>query len=264
MNSGSRSSQSVFNLATTLATSLTTFTMPLSPLPNAPLWMEDQHQPGCFFGREKLLTAMMSYMFPVPDEVEHTAQSARILVLNGMGGVGKTCAASTFAAQCKGSFSAVVWVDGSNETNTLMSLRSFARRYVSAVVASGDSEGYQALTSRLRIGDYLSSAYQLSTDSRVLPKIAQAVLDFLSTDDGNFTWLLILDNVDDAQYPAKRYMPQSPAGRIIITSRLTTAANLGFSIQVDVIDENEAAKVIVENAPYRRKTDTGKNSLTAM
>ncbi len=151
-----------------------------------------------FIGRDDELEQMTTILLANPDSSDR-----KVLVIGGMGGIGKTQMAISYAKRLRSSYSSIFWLNAASESTLKGSLRILAGRVLPA-------------------------------DSVVIPDDSQLwiqVSNWLSELD-NTRWLLIFDNYDDPdQYGIENYYPYVSQGSIIITTRLPDRLN-GRKIQV--------------------------------
>ncbi|KXX75409.1 Kinesin light chain 4 [Madurella mycetomatis] len=211
-----------------------------------------------FVGRQSLLKKLHEHLSEAPGLESTSGGQSRIVVLYGLGGAGKTQLSTAYAYSHRDEFDAVLWVDGANEANTLMSYRTIAQRFLDATrrAADDDDRDRTSLFSKLSVGcpSLLSPSGKVSINAEALPKIARAVIEFLQSDAERFTWLLIVDNVDNLTgYPLSSFLPQSKRGSIIITTRLTAVSRFGYPIEVGEIEEESAVQILLSAARLRFK-----------
>ncbi|KAI0543831.1 hypothetical protein F4679DRAFT_567226 [Xylaria curta] len=155
-----------------------------------------------------------------------------ILVLHGLGGMGKTQLAIDFARKHHTKFSAVFWLDGRSEQSLKRSIVTCATRIINHSI-SEQSRNY------------------LLHGEGSLDSIVMGVMSWLSQPE-NSSWLLIFDNVDrdhhsrdpDA-YDVHRYIPNSH-GSVLLTTRLSRLAQLGFSKRLDKVDGAQAHSIFLK------------------
>jgi AAA ATPase domain len=180
-----------------------------------------------------------------------------VVILYGLGGMGKTQLALKYAAENAEMYSAVLWINASNERNAHLGFRDTAKRYVDAVMDERGAEVRQRELRKLYLGHLVNADGELSFDEANLREITKSVISFLERDD-NDNWLLILDNLDDLQsFDITDFLPKSPTRKVIITSRLTATTRLGYAVEVDAIDEGDAVEILLNNSPLRSKSITG-------
>ena len=156
----------------------------------------------------------------------------KILVLHGLGGIGKTQLAVEFARRHHRRFSSVLWLDGRTEHSLKQSIANSASRI---------PEGQIAETSR---------TYRTSSSGDI-NAVVRDVIGWLSKPD-NTDWLLIFDNVDrDHQqhdaglgaYDVTRYFSEADHGSVLITTRLAKLKQLGDSWGVNKVSKGQAQDI---------------------
>jgi hypothetical protein len=166
-------------------------------------------------------------------DTQRAASRRNVVVVHGLGGIGKTQLVVEFARRHKCRFSGIFWLDGSSEASLKQSFADMAQRLPRHELTA---DGVEMLQSPV-------------IDVDVAVRECQNWLSLPS----NHCWLLIIDNVDrdhrdrsDLQaYNVKEYFPQADRGSILITSRLT---GLQFGVQVKVGTVTAAqARAILEN-----------------
>jgi len=144
----------------------------------------------------------------------------RVCILCGMGGQGKTALAVDFCRQAEARhlFLAIFWTDASTEETLMKSLIA-----ISDVVKRSADQTFA------------------SNDERI-------TFTLQTMESWNRPWLLIFDNYDnpDRFQNLGRYMPASPQGSILITSRNSNLARLGTVIEVPAMSPNEALALLYD------------------
>lgn len=142
--------------------------------------------PTLFVGRKSEIDEM-GEAFKSGDQTQKT----RRLVLGGMGGIGKTQLAISYAHRNFQEYSSVFWLNATTEATLKDSLRKMAE-LIFDVPASELQEGEVVLT----------RTHQWLSDSK------------------NVEWLLIFDNYDNPnEFKIDTYFPSVSHGSIIITTR---------------------------------------------
>jgi hypothetical protein len=154
----------------------------------------------------------------------------RISVLYGLGGIGKTQMAISFARRHQKSYSAILWINGDGMSTLLPSLSSVLPR-----VPTNRGKSQEA-------GD--------------IKAMAQEALQWLSL-PANKNWLLIYDNVDrdwspdnsdPEAYDLQKYFPTTDQGSILVTTRLQSLASLGESLQVRPVSLDQGLRILTKDA----------------
>ncbi|OKL55669.1 hypothetical protein UA08_08961 [Talaromyces atroroseus] len=155
----------------------------------------------------------------------------QVVVLHGLGGIGKTQLTAEFARKHQAAFMSVFWLDGSSEDSLKQSIADCAGRI---------PEGQIAETSR---------KYSSSTNGDLNAVIGD-FMEWLSRTE-NKHWLIIFDNVDrDYQqetdidaYNVSNYIPDVDHGSILITTRLANLQQVGESLQLGAVDMSQAQAI---------------------
>jgi hypothetical protein len=166
---------------------------------------------------------------------QRAASRRNVVVVHGLGGIGKTQLVVEFARSHKGRFSGIFWLDGSSEASLKQSFADMAQRLPRDELTA---DGVEMLKSPV-------------IDVDVAVRECQTWLSLPS----NHCWLLIIDNVDrdhhdrsDLQaYNVKEYFPQADRGSILITSRLTRL-QFGVKVKVGTVTAAQARAILENNA----------------
>jgi hypothetical protein len=165
--------------------------------------------------------------------------SRRIVVLYGLGGIGKTQLSVMYAKRHKESYSAIFWLNIKDE-DTLK--RSFLR------IARQISREYPS-TCRLNNRNI----------SKNLDGIVNIVKEWLSL-PGNTPWLMIYDNYDNPSLPGvtdpaaidiRKFLPESYQGSIIITTR-SSQVRIGYPIQISKLKSIDNSLEILSSTSRRK------------
>ncbi len=167
-----------------------------------------------FVGREDIISRI--------DQAFSAGQGPRIAVLQGMGGQGKSQVALEYCHRKKNSpYSAIFWVDATNENTTVGSFQSISERLKSPT-------------------DHLPDS-----DTRVAFVLRALTSRFTS-------WLVIFDNYDDpTAFPNIRdFFPENDLGAILVTGRhadagaLVIGRGIGF-IELPGLDKEAALALLI-------------------
>ncbi|KAI0438441.1 heterokaryon incompatibility protein-domain-containing protein [Xylaria telfairii] len=168
-----------------------------------------------FVARKKELTEMWKRLRP--DGRRH------VVILHGLGGIGKTQLAVTYAKRYRYEYSAILWFNIKDETSIQQSFAKVAKQILQQ----------HPNASRL-------SALDLQQDHK---KVAEAVKAWLDL-PGNTGWLLVYDNydnpklengIDNEGIDIDQFLPKASQGSIIITTR-SEQVDLGHHIQVKKLE----------------------------
>jgi hypothetical protein len=182
-----------------------------------------------FTGRESTMMDMEKALFPIGPQ-------RKVVVLHGLGGIGKTQMAIHFAKKHREEYSAVLWFDAKNEDTLRQGFQSNARRLPDDAVP-------QSLL------DNTSATLDLQ-------KLLEAVKRWLARPQ-NRKWLLIFDNHDNPKisqnkdksaYNILPYFPEADRGSIIITTRWKSFT-IGKPIGVEKLPDNtDSLQILVKTS----------------
>ena len=158
------------------------------------------------------------------------ANRRRIVVLYGMGGIGKTQLAATYAEYHKADYSDVFWLDAKHEDSVKQSYAKIAKQ----ILREHPSAGQLNAMATDRKGD----------------EIVMAVKSWLNQAQ-NRHWLIMCDNYDNPRFcrssdPAAveigQFLPEADHGSIIIISR--SRVDMGHCIHVGKLDTHDSLQIL--------------------
>ena len=169
---------------------------------------------GLFMGREPELQYMETVLQP-PSQSNSSGTIRKVFILGGVGGIGKTQLAITYAKRHCGIYPSIFWLNASTEATLDQSFRDLALR----------------LFSPEKVGTFQSDVIRAS------------VLNWLC-ESNNSRWLLIFDNHDDpTQYNITKYFPSVAHGSIIITTR-TPDDLQGEQVKMKHLNEDDGLRIL--------------------
>jgi hypothetical protein len=166
----------------------------------------------------------------------------KVVVLHGLGGIGKTQLASHFARIHQSDFTAIFWLNAKDRHALIQSL---------AKIPSRISQ------------NHVLPIVKAAKNEQELEERAQQALQWLGR-KGNSRWLLIFDNVDhhapleaedNEGYDVSKLFPSADHGSIIITTRLVQVAELGKSQPVEKLARQEGVKLLTKCIGRKRVDD---------
>jgi hypothetical protein len=191
-----------------------------------------------FVAREKELAKM--------HKVLSGEDSRRIVILHGLGGIGKTQLTVKYANQHRTDYSAVFWLNIKDEDSLKQSFATIARQILQEH-PSADRLGMVDLTGNL-------------------DEVVGAVKGWLSL-PRNTKWLLVYDNYDNPKVAGntdpvavdiRRFLLEAHQGSIIITTRSSQVKN-GHRIRVEKLKDIKDSLQILAHASGRENVMNGKN-----
>jgi hypothetical protein len=169
----------------------------------------------------------------------------RAVVLYGLGGMGKTQLTVAYAKRHKDQYSAIFWLNISDEDSLQQSFAQIAKHILLEHPSA-------TRLSRVSKGEKLS-------------EIVDAVKEWLSL-PGNTRWLLIYDNYDNPKLPGvtdssavdiQKYLPDSYQGSVIVTTR-SARVNLGHTMKITKLEDVHDSLKILSNVSKRQISTQGK------
>ncbi|PVH75977.1 HET-domain-containing protein [Cadophora sp. DSE1049] len=165
--------------------------------------------------------------------------SRRIVVLHGLGGIGKTQLAIAYAKRHKDNYSAIFWLNIKDEDSLKQSFAKLAKQ----------------------ISREHPSAIRFSNIdiNQNLDEVVDSVKSWLSLPD-NTRWLMIYDNYDNPKLSGEtdpaavditKFLPESYQGSIIITTR-SSEVRIGHPIQIRKLGNVDDGLEILLNASRRQ------------
>ena len=182
-----------------------------------------------FVARNSEMTRLTQALLPTSTD----QMRRKVLVVHGLGGVGKTQLSVEFTRKYQREYSAVFWINGSSKERLGRSIADLASRLPEHQLSEG------------------SRNYSRKGSANV-DGVVKDVLKWLSR-PANDQWLLIFDNVDreysvpsrDLEaFDVKEYFPTADQGSILITSRLASLWQLGTDIKLEPVDEAQGASIL--------------------
>jgi hypothetical protein len=190
-----------------------------------------------FVGRSDELAAMHQ-------ELQNDS-SRRMVVVHGLGGIGKTQLALAYAQRHKDGYSAVFWVNSKD----IDALR----------------QGYAAAGRRIHRDYPLLVHFKAIVEGSDLDEAAEAVKGWLSS-AGNDRWLIIFDNYDTPKLPGREesgtfdirpFLPEADHGAVLITTR-SSQLQVGRPVAVKKLHDTEHSLEILSQTSGRDRLNLGR------
>jgi len=173
--------------------------------------------------------------------IQSVEPNTNVVVVHGIGGVGKTQLVTEYAYRSKDFFSSIFWISGASNQSIELSMREGLNRVWLQYQQRSfkDTPAYR-LVDMFFSNNLHGEDNMISSKSPIHPVETQVFLEWLSLPN-NENWLLIFDNVDDLEtWDIRQYFPHSLQGNIIITSRRLELTTIYNSVDLDVMDEIDA------------------------
>ncbi|KAN0067119.1 HET domain containing protein [Elaphomyces granulatus] len=164
--------------------------------------------------------------------------SRRIVVLHGLGGIGKTQLTVAYAKRYKDSYSAVFWLNVKDEDSLKQSFANVAKQI---------------------LREHSSASRLSSVDIKEnIDEVIDAVKAWLSLPN-NTRWLMICDNYDNPKLAGntdpvavniRKYLPESYQGSVVITTR-SSEVKIGHCIRIRKLEDVRDSVKILSNTSRR-------------
>ena len=174
----------------------------------------------------------------------HANDKRSIVVLHGLGGMGKTQLAITYLTEYNRNYTAVFWINANDEDSIKLSFFEIAQqvseKHPSSNVLAGIDSGAD------------------------LQQTVNAVLSWLSLSE-NSRWLLVYDNYDNPKMASngdpmsvdiRRFIPGKNHGSIIITTR-SSEVTIGSRMRIQKMQDVHDGLEILSNTSGRRDCING-------
>jgi len=187
------------------------------------------------------------------DEIENGFQSQcssnahqRIVVVHGLGGIGKTQVALTYAHKHAHRYAGVFWVDSSSEKSMAQSFRQIAQTLVDwAAEIRGSALNFTRIAYEFGFGQLVSPTTGEVTASDTSSKILINAVKLWLCKQENKGWLMIFDSADDLDGIAlPNYFPNVANGNILVLSRRSDAAQLGYSLELGCLSTADSIHML--------------------
>lgn len=200
-----------------------------------------------FTGRSRTLQLIDEILQPIPQKDE-----LHVGVTYGPGGVGKTQLALEYARRHRFSYASIFWIDADRQDTVEASVARCVKQIQ-------DHYTIQGLKHSPRF-DVLSRCNQESTATCLDP-----FLMWLAHEQ-NKSWLIIFDNHDDLEsVHLRELLPNTAWGSVLITSRRSDLAISWDSVEVPVMEREEAFELLQRSSQSNLEPETeGKTLKSAL
>ncbi|KAI0554134.1 kinesin light chain [Xylaria curta] len=168
--------------------------------------------------------------------------SRRVVVLQGLGGIGKTQLTVAYAKRYRDEYSAIFWLSIKDQSSIQESFTEAAKQI---------------------LRQHPNAKHLNALNLQHNDEVVNAVKAWLSQ-PGNTRWLLVYDNydnpklgndTDDATIDINRFLPEAYQGSVIVTTR-SPQVNLGHMIRIRKIESMNDGLQILATTSGRHKLDT--------
>jgi len=191
-----------------------------------------------FVGREEELAK-------IKETFQGDGSHRKTVLLQGLGGIGKTQLAVEYVKQQRDAYPAIFWLNGKSEDMLKQSFKNMAKRLFDQFPSS--------------------TLLRTAAESKDADQVAEAMKRWLSV-KGNNQWLMVFDNVDNPKLPGikdpqayniKSYFPEAHQGFILITTR-SSQLKIGNIIPVKKLQNVRESIAILAYMSDRPISDQGR------
>ncbi|SLM35632.1 P-loop containing nucleoside triphosphate hydrolase [Lasallia pustulata] len=167
-----------------------------------------------------------------------------VVLLHGLGGMGKTQLAVTFMKEHRDTYSAIFWLNGKNE-DTL-------------------KQSFAVMANRLYKEHPSSALLRTAAEAKDVDQIVVIIRQWLSAKE-NHRWMLVFDNIDNPKLPGnegpqaydvRSYFPEAYQGSILITTR-SSRLKIGKVVSVRKLVDTRESIAILTSTSGRVNLDRG-------
>ena len=205
------------------------------------------HKNVNFTGRERELAEIHTTLY----SCDAATERRRVMVLHGLGGIGKTQLAIQYAYDYQKDYTSVWWVNASTTQTLSQGFLGIAQQllshYAKKTLAGLKPENAQIAAALGLPPDVVDQNGKLVM-SKDITEIVNAVIEWFAVEDNN-QWLLVMDNYDDLRnVKIYEFLHPNSSGSILITSRSRDSCRIGRALEIQVIAEGEALEILRKSA----------------
>ena len=210
------------------------------------------HKNGNFTGRDREIAEIHKVLHCA----DATISQRRVMVLHGLGGMGKTQLAIQYAYTHQKDYTSVWWVNASTTRALSQGFLEIAQQllsYHTQKATAGLKPDSASIAVALGLPpDTVSQNGELNA-SEDITGIVKAIISWFAAEDNN-RWLLIFDNYDDLRnVNIFDFFHPGSTGSILITSRSRDTCHIGNGLEVQEVAEGEALEILRKSA-HKDKT----------
>ena len=201
------------------------------------------HKNDNFTGRDRELAEIHRVL----NSADATISQRRVMVLHGLGGMGKTQLAIQYAYIHQKDYTSVWWVNASTTQTLSQGYLGIAQQLLShhtQKAVAGLKPGSASIAVALGLPSGAVNKDGELNASGDITRIIKAMISWFAAED-NSRWLLIFDNYDDLRnVNIFDFLHPSTLGSILITSRSRDTCRIGKALEVQEVTEEEALEIL--------------------
>ena len=206
------------------------------------------HKNHHFTGRDQELTEIHKALHSADTSVLHQ----RVIVLHGLGGIGKTQLAIHYAYTHQKDYTSVWWVNASTIQTLSQGFLGIAQQLLSYHMkntAAGLKPDNLRIAAALGLPpDIVDQNGELTGSRDIKRALLNAIISWFAAEDNN-QWLLIFDNYDNLKnVDIYDFIHPSSLGSILVTSRSRDTCRIGRGLEVQGVTEGDALEILRKSA----------------
>lgn len=219
-----------------------------------PFALDGRRQNPTFTGRKMALEQLHDHI----TVSNRTSRISPVILIQGLGGMGKTQLALEYAYRNRYRFHSIFWINAQNIRSIQTSFLEIAQSIVRHYASRHDDQDlpYAEIARHLGLEDIVNENGDIETDGFPASLFINAVKEWLGR-NGNTDWLLIFDDSDGLEYAElSTFFPDTLVGHIIVTRRFRPTARSFQNINLSAMNEQEAFKLFL-NTCGRSESEIG-------
>ena len=205
------------------------------------------HKNDNFTGRDRELAEI----YKVLHSIDAATSRRRVMVLHGLGGIGKTQLAIQYAYIHQKDYTSVWWVNASTTQTLSQGFLGIAQQLLSyhAKKTTGGlkPENAQIAAALGLPPDVVDQNGELTTSTDITEIVVNAIIGWFAAENNN-RWLLIIDNYDDMSVNIYDFLHPRSMGSILITSRSRDTRRIGKALEVQEVTQDQALEILRKSA----------------
>ena len=204
------------------------------------------HRNNNFTGRDRELAEIHKALHCTDATISHR----RVMVLHGLGGIGKTQLAIQYAHIHQKDYTSVWWINASTTQTLSQGFLGIAQQllsYYAKKTTGGLKPDNAQMAAALGLPPDVVDQYKLTTSRDITEIVVNAIMEWFAAEDNN-QWLLIMDNYDDMSVNIYDFLHPRSLGSILITSRSRDTRRIGKALEVQEVKEDEALEILRKSA----------------
>ena len=183
-------------------------------------------------------------LFKIKKAFQGNGSHRKVVILHGLGGIGKTQLAVAFMKEQRDAYSAIFWLNGKSEDTLKQSFAGMAKRLHNKYPSS--------------------TLLKIAAEEKNANKMVAAIQNWLSIEK-NTRWILVFDNVDNPKLPGiedpqgydiRSYFPEAHQGSILVTTR-SSSLKIGNVVSVKKFLDIQESITILTSTSGRVISDQG-------